>query len=154
MSSAIEEFRALRVVVQDVQGQLVDVAKLLGTLRDDVSTLAQNPDLRTLLQEEQTWLARATDLVTQVRALRELERSQHRRAVWRRWVAAVVFSLVSAAACGAGYVWAAKPYESELASLRERVELLDFVAQRVITMTPAERRQFDALLKPGDFRPR
>jgi hypothetical protein len=27
------------------------------------------------------------------------------------------------------------------------VELLDFVAQRIITMTPSERRQFDALMK-------
>jgi hypothetical protein len=36
-----------------------------------------------------------------------------------------------------------------LASLRQRVELLDFVAQRVITMTPAERRQFDARMTFG-----
>jgi hypothetical protein len=67
-------------------------------------------------------------------------------AVWRRWVIAAVFALISAAA-GAGYSWVSKPYEAELATLRARVELLDMIAQRVIKMTPAERRQFDALMK-------
>lgn len=60
--------------------------------------------------------------------------------VWRRWAVAVVFALAAAAALGGGYVWVSRPYEAELATLRSRVELLDFVAQRVITMTPAERR--------------
>ena len=67
-------------------------------------------------------------------------------AVWRRWAVAVVFALAGAAAFGGGYVWASQPYQGELASLRSRVELLDFVAQRIITMTPNERRQFDALM--------
>jgi len=48
---------------------------------------------------------------------------------------------------GAGYAWASRPLEGELSSLRARVEQQDFVAQRVITMTPAERREFDALMK-------
>jgi hypothetical protein len=30
--------------------------------------------------------------------------------------------------------------------------LLDFVAQRIITMTPSERRQFDALIKGRETR--
>jgi hypothetical protein len=54
---------------------------------------------------------------------------------------------VEAAALGVGYVWAARPGEAELVSLRERVQLLDFVGHRVITMTPTERRQFDTLMK-------
>ena len=51
------------------------------------------------------------------------------------------------AAGGAGYGWASRPHEAELASLRLRVEMLDAIAERVLTMTPAERRQFDALMK-------
>jgi hypothetical protein len=56
-------------------------------------------------------------------------------------------SLATLASFGAGYAWAARPYEVELADLRRRVEPLDFVAQRALTMTPGERRQFDILMK-------
>jgi hypothetical protein len=58
-----------------------------------------------------------------------------------------MFAVVTAGAAGAGYVWAARPGEAERESLRARVSLLDSVAARVLTMTPAERRQFDALMK-------
>jgi hypothetical protein len=68
-------------------------------------------------------------------------------AVWRRCVVAAAFTLLMALAAGAGYAWVARPYEAELTSLRTRVEVLDFVAQRVLKMTPPERRQFDALMK-------
>ena len=60
-----------------------------------------------------------------------------------------VFALAAAVACGAGYAAWIRPHEAELASLRARVELLDAVAQRVLRMTPGERRQFDALMKWG-----
>ena len=99
------------------------------------------------MRDEQTWLARAENLVEQVRRLRELELGRHRRSAWRLWATAVVLALAATVACGAGYVWAARPYEAELASLQQRVELLDFVAQRVILMTPAERQEFDRLMK-------
>jgi hypothetical protein len=55
--------------------------------------------------------------------------------------------LGSAAAGGVGYAWWTKPYADELASLRSRAEFATFVEHRVLTMTPAERRQFDALMK-------
>jgi hypothetical protein len=45
-----------------------------------------------------------------------------------------------------GRFWVSTEDEVELASLRRRIELLDFVAQRVLTMSPAERRQFDVLM--------
>jgi hypothetical protein len=67
--------------------------------------------------------------------------------MWRRWVVAAIFALAAAAAFGAGHVWASRPYEAEIASLRFRVEALDGVAARILTMTPAERRQFDVLMK-------
>ena len=83
----------------------------------------------------------------EVRRLREQELARFWPAVWRRWAAAVVLSFVTMASLGAGFAWASRPYDAELAGLRRRVELLDFVAQRVLTMTPVERRQFDSLMK-------
>ena len=59
---------------------------------------------------------------------------------------ATAFALAAAFAFGAGYVWASRPYDAELASLRFRVEVLDAVAARILAMTPGERRQFDALM--------
>ena len=68
-------------------------------------------------------------------------------AVWRQWVVAVMFAVVTTGAAGAGYVWAARPDAVELADLRKRVDRLDVIAERVLTMTPAERRQFDAVMR-------
>lgn len=65
---------------------------------------------------------------------------------------AVAFSLAAVASFGAGHVLVSRPHEAELARLRQRVELLDFVAQHVLMMTPAERRQFDALINGNDRR--
>jgi hypothetical protein len=66
--------------------------------------------------------------------------------VIRRWAVALVFALGSATGAGAGYAWWTKPYAAELASLRSQVEFASFVEHRVLTMTPAERRQFDQLM--------
>ncbi|MNC91871.1 hypothetical protein D3C83_82030 [compost metagenome] len=87
------------------------------------------------------------DLINQVRRFRESEVRRFWPAVWRRWAVALVFALAAAAAFGAGHVWASRPYETELASLRFRVEVLDAVGARILTMTPAERRQFDTLMR-------
>ena len=67
--------------------------------------------------------------------------------VVRRWVIALAFALASAVAAGAGYAWVTKPYATELAAVRSRVELADLVQHRIVTMTPAERRQFDTLMR-------
>ncbi len=147
MASALEEFRAQREAVAEVLARLTEVADLLRALQQQTATLAQNEPLRKLLQEEQTWLARAQDLVNHVRQFRERETDQFWPAVWRRWAAVMGLAVVTAVGAGAGYVWAARPYAAELASLRSRVKLLDGMARRVIAMTPAERRQFDALMK-------
>jgi len=65
----------------------------------------------------------------------------------RRWVVALAFALASAVAAGAGYAWVTKPYETELAAVRSRVEFADLVQHRMVAMTPADRRQFDALMR-------
>ena len=40
-----------------------------------------------------------------------------------------------------------KPYVSELSELRARQDFAELVAGRFVSMTPTERRQFDALMK-------
>jgi hypothetical protein len=102
-----------------------------------------------LVQDERDLLEPAERMILEVRRLREQEPGGFWPGVWRRWIAPVILSLVASASFGAGYIWAIRPFEAELASLRSRVELLDFVAQRVLTMTPAERRQFDASMRRG-----
>ena len=147
MSSALDEFRAQRDAVDDLRARLEEVAKMISALTAQADALARDPALRQLMQTEQTWLAQTERALERVRAFREDEIRRFWPAVWRRWAVALCFALASAAAFGSGWIWASRPYEVELASLRDRVELLDFVGQRVITMTPAERRQFDALMK-------
>jgi hypothetical protein len=147
MSNALDAFRAQREAVEQVHARLTEVGDLIRGLQDQLDGLAQNQALRDILREEQSWLERAQRTIADVRSFREEERRRFWPGVWRRWAVAVVFALAAAAALGGGYVWVSRPYEAELATLRARVELLDFVAQRIITMTPTERRQFDVLMK-------
>lgn len=146
MSSALRAFRAQRQEAEQIHARLMEVGDLLRAIRAEASVLAHDETLRKLLQEEQTWLMRTTDLISEVRHFRELETRRFWPAMWRRWVVATLFAFAAAAAFGAGHVWASRPYEAELSSLRFRVEVLDSVAARILTMTPAERRQFDALM--------
>jgi hypothetical protein len=148
MSSALDAFRAQREAAEQVHARLTEVADLLRAIRSEANVIAQDERLRTLLQEEQTWLLRTQDLIRQVQYFRELETSRFWPAMWRRWVVATAFALAAAFAFGAGHMWASRPYDAELASLRFRVEVLDSVAKRILAMTPAERRQFDALMTP------
>jgi hypothetical protein len=152
MSSALDAFRAQREAAEQVQARLTEVADLLRAIKTETNVLAHDDGLRKLLQEEQTWLLRAEELVRQVRYFREAETSRFWPAMWRRWVVAVAFALAAAFAFGAGNVWASRPYEAELASLRMRVEVMDAVGARLLVMTPAERRQFDVLMRPETAR--
>lgn len=147
MSSLLELFRAQREEVEQIHARLTQVVELLRAIRSEANVLAHDEPLRKLLQEEQTWLLRTQDLIRQVQSFRESEARRYWPAIWRRWVVAALFALAAAAAFGAGHVWASRPYEAEIASLRFRVEALDLVAARILTMTPAERRQFDILMK-------
>jgi hypothetical protein len=149
VSGALDAFRAQREAVDDLGARAEEVAKLIADLTVQVDAIAKNQILRDVLNAERTWLAHTERVLEQVRVLRESEMRRFWPAVWRRWTVALMFALAAAVASGAGFLWAARPYEAELASLRARVELLDLVGQRIITMTPAERRQFDALMRLG-----
>jgi hypothetical protein len=126
---------------------LEEIAGLLGQVREQVNALALNKDLRTVLREEQSWLTRAQLAVSEVRSFREQDMLRFWPGVIRRWAVALVFALASAAAAGASYGWAAKPYAAEFEALRTRLEFVQFIEHRVVTMTPAERRQFETLMK-------
>lgn len=151
MGNALEEFRAQRQAVEDVKAQLLEVAGLLRSIRHETTALARDQHFRELLDEEQAWLVRAQELVRQVQRFREIETSRFWPAVWRRWAVAVALVVVAETAAGAGYVWAGRPYERQLASLRGRAEFADELAQRILRLTPAQRKQVDALLKSSDF---
>lgn len=154
MSSALKAFRAQREEVEQIHARLTQVVELLQAIRSEANVIAHDEVLRKLLQEEQTWLLRSQDLIKEVRYFREMETRRFWPAIWRRWLVALAFALAGAAAFGVGRVWASRPYEAEVASLRFRVEVLDAVAARILTMTPTERRQFDVLMKLDTLRKR
>ena len=147
MSNALDMFREQRDAAQAVHTRLEEVAALLNHLQMQVDAVAGNPQLRSLLKEEQNWLVRTQSLLAEVRQLREQEVARFWPSAWRRWVLALVFALASTAAAGAGYAFATQPYARELDALRSRAELTDAITRRMLTMTPAERRQFDVLMK-------
>ena len=141
----MDVFREQRDVADRLHGQLVEISALLGRLRQQVNALALNEDLRTVLREEHDWLTRAQLAVSEVRSFREGHAAMW-PGVFRRWVAALVFALVSAAAAGAGYAWWTRPYVAELNALRLRIEFASFVEHRVLTMTPSQRGQLEKLM--------
>ena len=112
--------------------------------------MAHDQTLRKLLDEEQTWLLRAQDLVRQVQRFREARDQPFlagRVATMGRGGGA---GLGGGMAGGAGYVWLGHPYEVELASLRGRAEVADALTQRMLRFTPAERKQFLTLMNWND----
>jgi hypothetical protein len=147
MPSAIDVFREQREAAEQLHARVQEVAVLLGQVRQQVNALASDDAFRTVLRQEQDWLTRAQLAVSEVRSFREQDMLRFWPGVIRRWAVALVFAVASAAAAGAGYAWWMRPYAAELASLRSRAEFASFVEHRVLTMAPAERRQFDALMK-------
>jgi hypothetical protein len=109
--------------------------------------LAHDEGLRAVLLQERTWLESAQRTVSEVRAWREHERLRFWPGIVKRWAIALAFALASAAVAGVGYGWVTEPYAAELATLRSRAEFADFIEHRIITMTPAERRQLEALIR-------
>jgi len=151
MSSALDEFRAQREAVIEVRDRLSELTELLRSVREQTTKLAEDDGLCRLLREEQTWLARAEKLIRDGQYARSRELERFWSGVWRRWVIAMSIAFATAFAGGVGYVWAEAPYRSEISSLRARVDALDFIAQRFMAMSPAERDQFDRLIKPRDL---
>lgn len=147
MPNAIDMFRAQREVADAIHERLQEISVLLAQVRTEVDLVTANADLRDVLHREQAWLSQAERTVAEVRAWREREAQQFWPSVARRWALALVFALVSAWIAGAGHAYVAKPYADELRLLRARAAFIEPIEDRIVTMTPAERRAFDELLK-------
>jgi hypothetical protein len=147
MSNALDMFREQQDAARQVHNELVEVAALLEQLQAQVSSIANNHDLREVLREERTWLDAAQRTIAEAEQWRLEEQRRYWPGVAYRWITALAFALLSAVAVGTGYAWITTPYASELDALRPRAELGLLVEQRMNTMTPAERRQLDALMK-------
>jgi len=98
-------------------------------------------------RQEQTWLEQAERTVKEVQRWRDLEAYRFWPGVIYRWAFALAFALFAVWVSGAGYAWMNNDRDRELAVLRSRLEVLDFIEQRVATLTAAEQRQLDALMK-------
>ena len=147
MSNALDLFRAQQAAVEQVLDRLNDVAGLLTRLNDQATQLAHDRELRQLLHEERTWLDTAHSLVNETRRWREEEARGYWPALLYRWIAASLFALASVYVAAVGYGRVTKPFAQELEALRPPAELGQLVEDRMRTMTPAERRQLDALMK-------
>jgi hypothetical protein len=147
VGNALDAFRAQQQAAEQIQARLAEVATLLGQLRIQADALVRNEGLHAVLRQEESWLESARRTVAEVRYWREEERLRYWPGVLRRWVVALAFAVTSAAAVGAGYGWATAPHTGELATLRPRAELALFIEHRIMTMTAAERRQLDALMR-------
>jgi hypothetical protein len=147
MSNALDTFREQQDAARRVHNELVGVAALLEQLQAQVASIATNRDLRDVLLDERSWLEAAQRTVAETKRWREEEQRRYWPGVAYRWITALAFALLSAVAVGTGYAWIAKPYAAELETLRPRAELGLLVEQRMNTMTAAERRQLDALMK-------
>jgi multidrug efflux pump subunit AcrA (membrane-fusion protein) len=147
VGNALDLFRAQQAAVEQVLDRLNDVADLLTRLNDQATQLAHDRELRQLLQEERTWLDTAHRLVNETRHWREEDTRRYWPSLMYRWIAASLFALTSVYVAAVGYARVTKPFAQELETLRPRAELGQLVEDRMSTMTPAERRQLDALMK-------
>jgi hypothetical protein len=145
MPNAIDMFRAQREAADAVHERLQEIAAMLAAVRAEVDALAGNAELRAVLKREEAWLSQASRTVSEVRAWREREARQFWPGVAWRWALALVLALSAAWVAGAGYAYTASPYEDELRVLRARAAFVESIEDRVVTMTPAERRKFDEL---------
>ena len=147
MGNAIDAFRAQREAAEQLQAQLSALSEHVTTLHQQIASLALNEELKTLLRDEQRWLAQAENTIAAVRRWREREMYAFWWPLMWRWVVACAFALVSVALTGAGYAWVSQPYATENARLRSRAELADRLERRLLTMTPADRQQFERLMR-------
>lgn len=147
MPNALDVYRAQQNAARDLHAKLTEVAELVQRIRSEVNALTHDRDLRDVLRQEHTWLEQAERTVKEVQRWRDLEAYRFWPGVVYRWAFALAFALFAVWASGAGYAWVTQPYAAELASLRSRIGFADSVEQRILTMTPAERRRFDALMR-------
>jgi len=146
MPSALDTFRAQQDAADAVYARLQEVSDLLG-LRKQADALQRTDELKQLLEREERWLSETRRTVIEVQRWRENDAHRFWRGVVVRWVVAAAFAIAAAAAAGVGYAAFTKPYDRELAQLRDQAALGRFVEQRALSLSVSERREFDALMR-------
>jgi hypothetical protein len=147
MANALDAFREQRAAAGQVYAIVKETCELLRGLQIQVSAFTNIQELKTLLQQEERWLQEAQRVVAEAQRQRDDDLRRLRPAAVRQWALAVALALAGAAAAGVGSSWWTRPYQAELGALRSRMEFAEYVEHRALAMTPAERRQFDALMK-------
>jgi len=146
MPNALDVFREQQKAAGLVYERVRQVSDLLAAVRQQVDGLARNDELRELVRNEHRCLVDAERVILEIRAWREQEIVRFWPSVWRRWAIALTFALLASWAAGAGYAWFTAPYKSELAALRARMEFVDSIEHRVLSLTPSQQREFEALM--------
>ena len=150
MRNALDTFKAQQEAAETLHARLTDVAALLSDLTVRVDRVRIGTELKATLDAEQRWLAQMQDLLRDVQRWRQWESRESRwKAVWR-WSAAVAFALAVSTATGCGFLWARQLYAIQLERLQSEAVLADLFERRVAMMTPAERQQFQRLMKFPD----
>lgn len=149
---ALDEFRKQQLAAEAVQAKLAEVSTLLKGICAMAHTLVKDERLIRLLEEEQQWLRRAEAVVKEARSFREWDGKRFWPAVWPRWFAAVMLTCATNFVWVAGYAWISRGYRQEIEALRQKHEMLDGIADRLLQMSPAERQQFDTLMRQHDPR--
>lgn len=147
MRSALDTFRAQHEAADAVHARLQEVAGLLRELREQTAALEHTAELKQLLEREERWLSEARRTLVEIQRWRENDMHRFWRGVVVRWLVAAVFATGAAAAAGGAYAAIARPYEHELEELRGQVAFGRFVEQRALSMSVAERREFDVLMR-------
>ena len=147
MSSALETFRAQREAAEQIEAKLKEISQLLRNVEERIQAVGRDDQFRRLVSDEQLLVSRSSELLNQLRWHRETEIARFWPWVWRRWALVVLLALLTLFGAGAGYVWAVSPYATELAAAREQAAWAGSLRQRIARLTPAERKQFDMLIK-------
>ena len=147
MGNTLDVFKAQQKAAEALHAKLADVATLISTLQPQLDRLRLDQALKETFDAETKWLVNVHDLVREVRAFREVEFRRFRLGVVWRWALACLFAFAAISIAEAVQVWVQKPYAAEIEQLRAQAQFADLVHQRISTMTPAERQQFDRLMK-------
>jgi hypothetical protein len=147
MSNTLDAFKAQRDAAEAVRAKLAEVAALVSTLQPQIEALRVDQALRDTFEKETRWLMQVKELVREVRAFRESEFRRFRLGVVWRWALACLFALAAIGVRDAVTGWTQNQYAEQLDQLRSQAALAEVVQRRLSTMTPAERQQFDRLMK-------
>lgn len=147
MSSSLDAFRQQRELLMALHEDAKQLNAAVASIRADLDALARHDALRDTLHHQQRWLQRAE---AAMKTAQDWQRASA-RTLWPhlalRWLALALFALTAVVLSTATYAWATRPYADEVALLRARLMFVEQMERRMFQMSPAERRQFDTLLR-------